>query len=197
MEMDELKSAWAALDNRLKKNEELKESIILEIMRSKAGKLVNRFIIWEMSQIIVILLGIPFCFFQFERFAGKNLAISVTLIYSVVLGVIGFFWYVYKLHGLMKIDVSKNVGNNIFYINRYRIQLNKEKKTGCFLVGIPIIVLMVFSYASMKVAMPLWIFMICIFIIFGLIIYWQYKYYNKGIDSILKSLDEIKELKEE
>jgi hypothetical protein len=41
MELNNLKEAWTALDNRLKRTEKLKESIILEMMRSKAGKLVT------------------------------------------------------------------------------------------------------------------------------------------------------------
>jgi hypothetical protein len=199
MELDELKTAWIALDNRLKRNEELKESIILEMTKSKAGKTVNRFITYEMSSVVILLLGIPFCFFQLERFAGKNLMASITLIFAAAICVIGIFWYVYKLHGLMKIDLSKNVGNNIFYANRYNIQIKREKKIHwCILwPTITTLLLLTFVTEKVKVTMPVWIFLICALIAGTLVGYWQYKFYDKGIDSVLKSLDEIKELKEE
>ena len=196
MELDNLKEAWAALDNRLKRNEKLKESIILEMMKSKAGKLVNRFIIWEIIQVVVVLLGIPFCVFQLERFAGKYLTLNITFIYTIVICIIYFFWGIYKLRGLMKIELSKNVGDNIFYMNRYNIQLNRERKAGYFFIS-ALMILLALSYASLKVTMPLWIFMVCMFAAMIFVVHWSYKYYDKGIDSVLKSLDEIRELKED
>ena len=195
MELDDLKEAWTALDNRLKRTEQLKESIILEMMQSKAGKLVNGFIIWEIFQAVIVLLCIPLVISQLDRFAGKYLTINITLIFAIAICIIGFFWGIYKLNGLMKIDVLKNIGNNIFYVNKYRIQLKREKQTGYFLLPATMM-LMALSYASIKVSMSLWVLMTCGFIAITLIIYWSYKFYNKNIDSILKSLDEIHELKE-
>jgi hypothetical protein len=195
MELNDLKEAWAALDNRLQRTEKLKESIILEMIKSKTGKSVNRFIIWEMFQTVVALLGIPFCVFQFDRFGGKYLAVNITLIFAVAICFFYTFWGIYKLYGLMKIDISKNVSNNIFYVNSYRIQLKRERKTTYLLWPI-LMILLAFTYASFKVTMPLWVFMVCLFAAMTLVIYWSYKHYDKSIDSILKSLDEIKELKE-
>ena len=63
MEMHDLKKAWIALDNRLKRNEKLEESIILEMMRSKAGKTVNRFVAYEMFTVALVLFFVPFLFF--------------------------------------------------------------------------------------------------------------------------------------
>jgi TM2 domain-containing membrane protein YozV len=199
MELDELKAAWISLDNRLKDNEKLKESIILEMMRSKVGKTLNRFIAFEMFSTVVMLVFIPFFIFQLERFAGKNLAASITLIFGATLCFISFFWYVYKTHGLMKIDLSKNVGNNIFYANRYNIQIKREKRIiWCFVAPtITTLLLLTFASEKVKVPIPIWFLLICALTVGMLGTYWQYKCYDKGIDSILKSLDEIRELKEE
>ncbi|MDH6310704.1 hypothetical protein M2451_003529 [Dysgonomonas sp. PFB1-18] len=44
MELDELKNTWTSLDERLQKQEVLKETIIKEMLRSKSGKALGRLI---------------------------------------------------------------------------------------------------------------------------------------------------------
>ena len=197
MELDDLKSTWAALDDRLKHNEKLNESIILEMTKSKAGKKVNRFIIWEMFQVIVILLMLPLCIYFFDSLGGKYWTRDVGLLFGAALCFIYTFWGVYKTQGLMKFNITKDVGNNILCINRYNIQLKHEKKIGNFFIMPVMVILVTLHYATIKASLPLWTTFICAFSVCGLIVYWSYKIYEKGIDSILKSLDEIRELKEE
>jgi len=197
MELDDLKAAWTELDNRLKKNEELKESIILEMMKSKAGKTMNKFIVMEIISVIVLIMCIPLCIFGFERNGGRNWVADIALLFTAAIGFVYPFWGVFKTHGLMKFDLSKDVGNNILCLNRYRIQLNREKKVLYFFLGPVLIALGLLSYAVGNAKFHWWTLMICAFIAAGLGCYWSYKWYNKNIDSILKSLDEIRELKEE
>ena len=196
MELDELKNAWIALDNRLKRNEELKENIILEMMRSKAGKLINRFIILEIISLVIILLVIPVIIFWLDNRGGKYITADVVMYLGLIICIIYPFWGAYKIRGLMKIDLSKNVSNNIFYINRYNIQYKREFKS-LYFIGPVFVILTVLYYAAMKVTLPLWTLLTCSFIAMIFILYWTYKFFNKRIESVLKSLDEIKELKEE
>ena len=197
MEFDELKAAWTELDNRLKKNEELKESIILEIMKSKARKIVNQFIVWEMISVVALILCIPLIIYLFDKMSGRNWARDTAMLFSLAICFVYPFWGVYKLHGLMKIDFLKNISNNILYVNKYRIQLGYDKKIlYCFVLPV-FVILGVVTYAVMKATLPLWTFLICILIVGVLVCYWSYKKYDKNIDSILKSLDEIRELKED
>ena len=197
MELDDLKAAWTELDNRLKKNEELKECVIIEMMRSKAGKIVNRFVVWEIIQVVGTLLFIPFCIFWLDWRGGKYLAMDITMFFGLAVCLFSSFWGVYKLHGLMKVDLYKNVGNNIYYVNRYNIQIKREKKIfECFLWPATC-VLLALSFASVKATPKFWVLLICALIATTLITYWMYKKFDKSIDSILKSLDEIRELKEE
>jgi len=195
MELEELKVAWSALDNRLKKNEELKESIILEMMQSKAGRLVDRFISLEIFGVIMMLLIGPLCIFLLDRFKG---IVNIYIIFTAIICFVYSFWGVIKIHGLMKFDISKDVSNNIYYVNRYNHQINRYEKKfyWCFLVP-AIVIFLVLSFASMKVTLSRWFLMICALIAGILFSYWSYKRYNKNIDSILRSLDEIRELKEE
>ena len=197
MELEELKNAWVSLDGRLKKTEKLKESIILEMAKSKAGEKVNRFITWEMFQVIFILLMLPLCIYFFNLYGGKYWTRDVGLLFSAALCFIYPFWGVYKTHGLMKINLTKNVSNNILCMNRYNIQLKHEKKIGYFFLMPVFVILVTLHYATIKASLPLWTTMVCIFSVCGLIVYWSYKIYDKNIDTILQSLDEIKELEEE
>ena len=195
MELDELKEAWTALDNRLKRNEELKESIILEMMRSKAGKLVDRFVTLEVITVVVMLLILPFCVFQLDRFKGIT---NIYIIFTAIMCFVCAFWGVFKIHGLMKFDISKDVSNNIYYVNRYNRQINHYEKKffWCFLLP-AIVVFLTLSFASMKVTLNRWVLMICALLAGILFSFWSYKRYNKNIETILKSLEEIRELKEE
>jgi hypothetical protein len=197
MELDELKAAWTALDNRLKKNEGLRESIVLEMMQTKAGKIVNRFVAWEIVSVVVLLLTIPLIIYHFDKTSGRNWAQDTALLFTLAICFVYPFWGVFKIHGLMKFDLSKDVGNNIFCVNKYRIQMGYDKKILYCFVGPVLVVLGVFTYATMKATLPLWTLLMSMFIVAGLVCYWSYKYYNKGIDTILRSLDEIRELKEE
>ena len=196
MELDELKEAWIAMDNRLKRNEELKESIILEMMQSKTGKLVNWFIAWEMFSVVVVILIIPVCFYWFDRSGGKYLVADICVLFGAAICFVYSFWGVFKIHGLMKFDFTKIISNNIFYVNRYNIQLKREQKIFSFVWPV-LASLLVLSYASMKVKLSLWALLICALVVATLVSYWSYKKSHKNIDSILKSLDEIRELKED
>jgi len=197
MELEELKAAWAALDNRLKHNEELKESIILEMVQSKAVKKVNRFIAWEMFSVAVLLFMVPFCIFIFNIRGGKYLVLDLYILFAAAIGFVYTFWGTYKLQGLMKFDLTKNIGNNILCMNRYNIQLKRESKLLFYFITPVLMILGVLVYAKTKATLPLWTFLICGFSVAILFSYWSYKMYNKSINSILKSLEEIRELKEE
>ena len=191
------------MDNRLKRNEALKESIILEMMKRKAGRLVNRFIISEIIAVVLLLLMIPFCFYALDRNGGKYFVGDATVFLALAVGFVYPFWGFFKIHGLMKFDFAKNVGHNIYYVNRYNIQLKREKKIFWYFLWPAITILVVLTYASIKVKLTLWALLtlwaivICALAAATLVTYWSYKYYNKGIHSILKSLDEMRELKEE
>jgi len=195
MELENLKEAWTALDNRLKRNEELNESIILEMMKSKAGKIVNRFIALEMFSVTVLILMVPFCIYclNMRKFPVWN----VFMLFMAAVCFIYPFWGVYKLHGLMKFNLTKSVGNNILCMNRYNIQLEREKKVFWYFFLPVLIIFGVLIYAAAKATLPLWTFLICVFSLGGLVSYWSYKKYDKSIESVLNSLEEIRELKEE
>jgi len=199
MNLDELKEAWTALDNKLRKNEELKEMIILEMIKKKAGRIVNRFIVWEIISVVVLLFVLPFCVYWLDRNGGKYLIGDILLCYSLAICIIYPIWGIFKIHGLMKFDFLKDIGSNIFCINRYNIQIKCENKIFWVFIWPVIMILIILHFSFMTKTLPLWMlfFMISWVVMGTLLSYWTYKKYNKDITSILRSLDEIKELKEE
>ena len=199
MELDDLKSTWAALDDRLKNNEKLNESIILEMAKSKANKSINRLINYDIFGIIILALIIPYFVYMsnFHSF-NKLLTFKFLLIYVIIYCIAYIAWYFLKIHGLMKIDFSKSLSNNIHFANRYKIQLKREKLLTNFIAAPILLILVTCVFAEANANTFQWTSLVCGCIVGIIIAYWQYKrLYDKNIETILKSLEEIRELKEE
>jgi len=194
MELENLKEAWAALDNRLKRNEKLKESIILDMMRSKTRKLLNKVITLEIIYVVVAFLVMSFCIFQIYR--TYELAANIFLFFVVAVCFFHFFWGGFKIHGLMKINLSNNIGRNFYYMNRYTIQIKRERKIYTYYVLIPLTIMVIVSLSVIE-RYVWWLF----FIVSLPVAYWSNLLYtlphHKNVGLIFKSLDEIRELKEE
>lgn len=198
MEFDELKKTWSILDNRLKENNSLNERIILEMIEQKANKSIGKLIFWDGFSTVTLLLLVPVIAYLVNVFQGKLLFWDIVMIYLAFLCFIGAVWNYFKMLGLMKLDVNKNISNNIYHINKYNIRIKKEKFAMNYIIGPPIGILFIFTYLEAKATFALWVFLACALILSSISTYWGYKrFYQKNIDSIRKNLDEIKDLKEE
>ena len=71
MELEELKSAWAELDNRLKENKSMNKTLIMEMAKNKADKLIGKLINWEIFSVVVLILGIPLIIWIYPWHNGK------------------------------------------------------------------------------------------------------------------------------
>ena len=196
MELDELKKAWIALDAVSKENKSLKESIILEMTQTKIIKSVNWLLNWEMIGAVVVLLLIPFVIYAYSMFGGTFITWDILVITCFFVCVILSFWQIYKVYILMKIDSSKEVRNNIHYMNKYKILIVREKFAVTIIIGPTLAILAILTYYQMNANSYLWTFMACMIILATVVTYWSYHKYNKNIHTILKSLNEIKELEE-
>ena len=197
MELEELKSAWAELDNRLKENKSMNKTLIMEMAKNKADKLISRFINQNIISVILLLLIIPLMLLGYNFFGGKFIFFDIFSIYMVAICFICFFWYIYKISGLMKIDFSKKISDNIYYTNRYNIQVNRETQATIIFIGPSLVILGILVYAETKSSIYLWVFFACTILAGIMGGYWGIKKHNKNINSILKSMNEIKALEEE
>ena len=97
----------------------------------------------------------------------------------------------------MKIDFSKGVKDNMYYLNRYNIMLKQEKMSTFILFPI-LAILGALCYYEFKTNLFYWTFLIVAVAIGVLISYWMFKrIYDTNIQSIKQSLDELKELNED
>lgn len=196
MELDELKNTWQSLNESLNKQEILKENILKEMIHTKADKSLSRLSNYEWLGVIIIPLLIPFILWRLETASFNQM--QTYIFYGYIILVIPLtVWQIIKVCTLSKINFSNTVSHNIRIVNRYNLYIKREKLGGVFFIPLVIgsIILL-----TMGVQMELWRWMFIGFVIVFTIVFscWIYKkLYKKNIASMLQSLDELKELKEE
>ena len=197
MELDELKNVWSSIDERLKKQEILKESIVKEMIDKKTNKSLKQLFLSDSIGIPLLLALIPVLVYAYGRFGGKHTLWDLTVIVAGIFCVIYLPVLVYRVYGLMKIDLTENIKSNLYYINRYSLQIKWEKIIMKFFI--PAFYILI-SIVLLKVktnifGWVIWISLVIFVVLYG---YWSYKkIYDKNIESIKKSLEEMNELKEE
>jgi hypothetical protein len=196
MEMEELKKLWTSLDERLNKQEVLKESMIKEMIYSKSNKSVSKLLNYEVWGAATNLLVIPFLVFLCNERYKELLAVKFFAYAMILLCIIFVIWQLIKIRGLIKVDFMKNISHNSLLIRKYSIQLQREKLAMHF-VGAIAAFFCILLYASLHASLHAWVFLTCMLLFSSLYTYYIRKsFYNKHIDSIRKSLEELKELEE-
>lgn len=197
MELEEMKNMWMGMDSKLKENDSLKETLIREMMHKKADSSVGKLLGYDVFNVIVLILMIPVIISVFFKILGRvTLVFDIFVWYLIVLCVFSSIWYLYKISFLIKIDLSSGVSRNIYLINRYNILFKKEK--GVLNLFFAVLVILAFLiYIQLNAPASLWILFACVLIAVVLFTLWTYKrIYKKNINSILQSLNEIKDLEE-
>lgn len=198
MELEELKKTWSALDEKLEENNRLNEKIISEMIEKKASKSLNKLIFWDEFTLIFSLLLIPLLVYLITTFHGKLVFWDIAMIYLLINLIVGVVWFFIKIKGLMKININENVSNNIYHLNKYNIQIRKEKFYTNYILGAPAAILFTLTYGEAKASLWMWVFLVCMLILSSVVTYFSYKRFSqKNIDSIRESLEEIKDLREE
>jgi hypothetical protein len=195
MELDEMKIAWIALDERLKKNEELNEKVIKEMLMQKSTKSLKKLANYEIFGMILTLLIMPFIIYMLSL--AKTITLK-TIFYSALgMLVLATISQLYKIVLISKINIQKEIKENIKFVQRYNIYIKRE-------TFVSVIVASLFLIACIVALLLLgykepWRWTAVIISIFGiwpLGMYWQYKVYKANIQSVLESLDELKELEQ-
>ena len=200
MDLDELKTAWTSIDERLKENEMISKRMVQEMLNGKSNKSLNKLINIEVFNIITLLLAIPLCIWMLT-FSHLKIFFFPKVLFVVVIAV-SIFAIIYGSYALkkylLKIDFFKSVKENMYYVNNFIIYYKRSKMIN-YIVVIPVFSLLgVLSYYELKVPFYLWIFLFVMLIIAIAGTYWTYKrIYDKNILSIQKSLEELSELEEE
>ena len=197
MELDEIKNAWTAMDERLKKNEGLNERMIKEMLMQKSKKSLNRLIVVEIYSTIFMLFVFPFLLFVFNNKIVHTTLIDINFYIAFAMIIIGIGPQMYKTILLININLSKSICDSIKSIQKYNL-ITKRKILYAAIIG-PIffasLILGILSYKNVEVWNLSFIIVVVIVSVFSS--YWQYKkVYKANIQSILESLEELKDLEE-
>ena len=196
MEIENLKNTWQDLDHQLKENLILKENIVKEILHSKTTKALSRLINFETLCTAIVFMVIPFMVFTLKHLKMVQIQ-RYFIIGCIALVSIGCLCQIWKLYMLMKIDLTNAIGYNIRLIQRYNIQIKREKIFT--VIVLPIIMMMaIIPVIRFNIEAWRWAAIISICCITILICVWQYKrFYKTNIRSIFQSMDELRELEED
>ncbi|MDR1356393.1 MAG: hypothetical protein LBJ58_01840 [Tannerellaceae bacterium] len=199
MESEELRKTWASIDQRLGKQELLNENIIRRMIGDRAGRSLGRLLGYEVlgfALYLCVISAIIFVYY-FESFrAMTQLAGDIGMPVLLAICIASLAWSAIKIVGLMKVDFARSVKDNSVVVNRYNIQIAREKVAS--IVGNPLVCLVViWMFATMRVDAFRWIILACA-LAFGVFLsYYTYKrLYDRNIASIRRCLEELKELEE-
>ena len=194
MNLENLKSEWSAMNDRMEKQEIFKEKMYCQMLNTKSDKSLNRLMLYEIISLIGSVLFIPvllYIFYQ-ERFEYmRPIAIGAIVILAICV-----FWYGFKVLVLSKFDFSKTLKNNLLYINKYSIYIKYEKLLLYYGLIPVIIVTCAFYYIKLHAPLFSWIAMSCVFVAMTFLTIYLYRLYNKNISTIQQNLEELRELEE-
>ena len=210
MNLENLKSEWSAMNDRMENREILEEKMYCQILNSKSDQSLSRLVAYEVVGLIFGILFIPVLFYMFNMFNNtefinklpKAMAEQMGFVRTVIIGAIVFLvlciiWIGTKLFTLLlKINFNKPLKNNLLNIGKYAIYIKYEKLIGYYFV-IPLAVFIaVIHYARIHASLFWWVLMSCSLIAMILYVIYFYRLYDKHISTIQQNLEELRELEE-
>lgn len=199
MELEDMKTTWSEMDDRLRKQEILNEKLVKEMLRDRSQRSINKLTNWEASGVLSMLIFIPalIIFMIYARpILMKVPVLNYWMIVCVILCVLALIWQVFKVAELLRIDVAADIKDNLKRINRYKLCKQREK-TVMYIYLLIVTLAGIGLYAFLSVPLWAWIFMGSVILGCTLSMVYAYKkLYDKNIASIQRSLDELKDLEE-
>lgn len=196
MELEELKGIWTSLDNRMQQQEVLKTTLIKEMLISKSDKALSRLINYSYFGIILCLALLPLMIWGWTFPINFLAKILLTLVIPFI--VLGLIIGIIQLVKLNKIDFTKFVNQNIYLVQKVNI-FNKRYLFASYSIGFVLFILsLIIALINSSHIEPWRWGVFCAIIPIGIIgAFWEYKrMYRRNFNSILKSLEELKELEE-
>ena len=196
MELDDLKNAWQQIDSRLKEQEALRIKIIKEMLYAKSEKMLRRLSKYDWFNLFIIILCSPLVLLMFEYYKTTPLQIAIVYIMAGIYA-LGFFYQIWLVYSISKVDIQKPMSENIKYTLKYKIGVQWGKL--CYII-IPFMLVLFFETARIvpifKVKVSFYIGALVTTLLAGVAYFWFYKVFYKSIDRLIGSLNEIKELED-
>lgn len=199
MELDKLKEIWTSLDNRMQQQEVLKTTLIKEMLISKSDKALSRLINYNYLGLILGFICIPFLIWIGTLPGAFSIVKNIFIPIMIILLVINIVISIIQLIKLHKIDLSHTVNQNIHIVHKLNIFNKRYYLTSTAIAFLLVFIFIFILFISYSTYIAYWRWGICITAISVGIIFcvWEYKrIYRRNFNSILKSLEELKELEE-
>jgi len=194
MNLENLKSEWSAMNDRMEKQKIFKEKMFCQMLNTKSDKSLSRLVAYEVINLIFSILFIPVSFYMFN-YTGIEF-VRTAIIVAIVILVLNAIWNGFKIFVLSKIDFSKTLKNNLLHINKYAIYIKYEKLIGYYCIIPLAIAVCVFHYTKMHASLYWWVLMLCTLTAAILFVIYFYRLYNKNISTIQQNLEELRDLEE-
>ena len=196
MELDDLKKTWDLINDRMKQKEKMDAAIIKEMLLAKSDKAFSRIINYDFFSVIVSVSAIGLLTWQMTRLYFGPFKTGIFL-FSIVFLIVSVLRSIRNILILNKINFTNPVNENIRLVQHYNITVKRNRIVNYSAVVILIALVVVACLLSPNMEMWRWI-TIAISVVVGSIgAWWEYKQmYRKNIDSILQSLEELKDLEE-
>ena len=197
MELDEMKNAWQQLDARLKEQEALRINIIREMLYAKSEKMQRRLSRYDWYSLFLLILVSPCILMMFECYKTTPLQIVIDYI-VLVLYTSGFFFQIWLVYLISKVDVRKPMSENVKHVLKYKITVQWGKLS---YIIIPVMLVLIFETVRImpffRAKVIFYSAAVFLLILSGAAYIWYYKVFYKNIDRLLDSLKEIKELEKD
>jgi len=194
MEQEKLKEIWTSLDNRMQQQEGLNTATIRQMLINKSDKALSRLINYTYFSTLACVAGIPLLVWVWtssSAFAHQIIAplVILFLIYGIITGLV-------QLRRLHKVNFSMPINQNLIIVHKLSL-FNKYYVIASYIIG-AILFMYVFITAIMSfnnVEPWRWGAFGAGLLIGAIGCVWEYKrMYRRNFESILKSLEELKEL---
>ncbi|MDR2916661.1 MAG: hypothetical protein LBV74_17835 [Tannerella sp.] len=197
MELEQLKEIWTSLDNRMQQQEGLRSALIKEMLLSKSDKALSRLINYGYFGIILGFVSIPIIIWVYT--VSLSLGILFRIIASVIVIYLTFHLIagIFQLIKLHQVNFSNPVKSNIYIVEKLNI-FNKRYLMISYVFALLIIFAAVsLTFFSRNIEYWRWGILIALVFAGTIGFFWEYKrIYRRNFNSILKSLDELKDLDE-
>ena len=199
MELEKLKEIWTSLDNRMQQQEGLKTVIIKEMLLAKSDKALSRLINYSYFGLVLIVTVIPLLIWSYTQILDYLIIYKAYIIILIIFFISAIVIGILELKGLHKIDFSMPLSESLRITQSVNVFSKNFSIIYYILAAILYIFGMIVVLISFKHIDPVILCSIFIAVLFFSVVLsiWEYKRINRrNFDSIIRSLEELKELDE-
>lgn len=197
MELEQLKEIWTSFDRRMQQQDGLNTTIIREMLIQKSDRALSRMINYNYFGIIVCIVIFPVLVWCWTvglslNFIGRFMVpiALVFMFFCIVMGIL-------QLKQLHRINFSQPVNENMYRVQKISLFNKRYLLISYIFASVYILVIIVLTLIFVRIAPWRWWIAATAISVGILLAVWEYKrMYRRNIDSIMSSLEKLKELEE-